>query len=247
MRAFARVLTAAVVAVLTFAAGPAVGQEDPEQQIRQTLQERLGISDVQSVQPSPVEGLYEVVVQNQVLYITPDARYLIQGQVLDTRDRTNLTAQRKRELQTSQVAWSDLPLEHGVTWGDSEGREIAVFSDPMCPHCKRVHEHLQAMDGVQVHELMMPLEALHEGATTKARRILCADDPAQALHDNFAGEGVSGSADCEAAESVSTTLEYAQNQGWSGTPVLVRRDGTVQVGAPESREELQSWLEQSGG
>ncbi len=223
----------------------AIAQERVDQELKQVLKDRLGLSGIQSVQPSPVEGLYEVVVQDQLLYATPEGRYLIRGQILDTVDRTNLTAQRKRALRTSQVAWSELPLDHGVTWGDPKGRKLAVFSDPMCPHCKRVHHQLQKMANIRVHELMMPLETLHEGATQKAQRILCTEDPAQALHQNFAGKAVSGSANCKAAESVTTTLEYAQSKGWSGTPVLVRSDGKVLLGAPKSRKALREWLNQA--
>jgi thiol:disulfide interchange protein DsbC len=220
---------------------------DDHAELRRALKERLGVEQVRAIRATPVDGLLEVVVGSRVIYATPDGRHLLMGRLIDLEERADLTARREQALRTSEVAWSDLPLEHGVSWGDPEGLEVAVFSDPQCPYCRKLHTLLRELDGVRVHELMMPL-AMHDGARADARRILCAEDPAAALHAHFDGEAVSGPEDCAAAEGVARTKAFAREQGWTGTPVVVRADGTARQGLPaDSPERLEAWLRAGAG
>ncbi|MBS0382106.1 MAG: hypothetical protein JSR56_06715, partial [Proteobacteria bacterium] len=47
---------------------------------------------VQNIAPMPIAGLYQVIAQGQVLYLTGDGRYLIQGDAFDIKTRTPLNS-----------------------------------------------------------------------------------------------------------------------------------------------------------
>lgn len=47
-----------------------------------------------SIQPSPVKGLFEVVVGPKLFYVSEDGRYLIQGSLIDAKERKDLTEAR---------------------------------------------------------------------------------------------------------------------------------------------------------
>jgi hypothetical protein len=59
--------------------------------LRAALAERLPNVTPDRIAPSPVPGLYELVVGTQVVYITPDARLALQGRLLDLEQGTDLT------------------------------------------------------------------------------------------------------------------------------------------------------------
>ncbi len=47
--------------------------------------------EVDNIQPSPIEGLYQVIIGAEVVYITQDGSYVIKGEILDINKRRNLT------------------------------------------------------------------------------------------------------------------------------------------------------------
>ena len=55
-----------------------------EKQIRTEIQKRLGTSaNVRNVTPSPIPGLFEVQVNNEIFYTDSNAKYLIQGEMVE--------------------------------------------------------------------------------------------------------------------------------------------------------------------
>ena len=61
------------------------------------------------VTPTPVKGIMELRVGNDVMYVDESGQYLIQGDVIDLKGRVNLTEARTAELQ--KVPFEELPVE----------------------------------------------------------------------------------------------------------------------------------------
>src|SRR6185437_13308876 len=59
---------------------------------------------VQRVAPMPIAGLYQVVSQGQVLYMTGDGRYVIQGDAYDIATRTPLNSLTMNRLRREAIA-----------------------------------------------------------------------------------------------------------------------------------------------
>ena len=103
-----------------------------EKQVRAELQKRLGTSaNVRNITPSPIPGLFEVQINQEIFYTDSNAKYLIQGEMIELASGTNLTA--KRQEDVNRIKWSELPQANAIKIVRGNGsRQIAVFSDPNC-------------------------------------------------------------------------------------------------------------------
>jgi len=77
------------------------------QQVKTALEPVLGGAKVIKVSPSPVKGLYEVIVEargRQIpVYIDCSERYLITGEIIDLKEKRSITRERARELAKKVV------------------------------------------------------------------------------------------------------------------------------------------------
>jgi len=79
-----------------------------EKQIRAEVQKRLGTAaNVRNVTASPIPGLFEVQVNNEIFYTDTNAKYLIQGEMVELATGNNVTAKRQEDI--NRIKWSELP------------------------------------------------------------------------------------------------------------------------------------------
>ena len=156
----------AIFAVLTLGQAFAASPEDT---IRQTLNERIPqLTKIDEVRTTPMQGLYEVRVGTDVFYTDAQGNYLIQGELIDTQARRNLTEDRIKAL--TAVKFSDLPLNDAIKVVQGKGeRHIAVFADPNCGYCKRFERDMQSVDNVTMHVFLIPI--LSPDSVEKSRNI----------------------------------------------------------------------------
>ena len=63
-----------------------------EAQIRKALAERIPqLAQIDEVTATPMQGLYEVRIGTDLYYTDAGGNYLIQGELIDTKARRNLT------------------------------------------------------------------------------------------------------------------------------------------------------------
>ncbi|MDT7928495.1 DsbC family protein, partial [Tepidimonas sp.] len=150
--------------------------------IRKNLSERLpNLPRIDEVRPTPMRGLFEVRLNGtDLLYTDAEGNYLIQGVLIDTRARVNLTEERLDKL--TAIAFDDLPLKDAFTVVRGNGqRKLAVFADPNCGFCKRFERDLAKLDNVTIHTFLYPV--LGKDSEQKSRAIWCAKDRAKAWDD----------------------------------------------------------------
>mgnify|MGYP003341837132 CR=1 FL=1 len=87
-------LLSAVLAAVAMAA-PA-STPAPKGDVRAEIARRLDIR-VEDVQPSPIEGLYEVRSGAEVGYVSADGRYYVDGDIFDMQSRDNVTESRRQQ------------------------------------------------------------------------------------------------------------------------------------------------------
>ena len=136
------------LAVLSFASSLAFA-ESVENTIRKNLSDRLPqLPRIDEVSKSPMNGLYEVRLdETEIYYTDAEGNFLIQGNLIDTRSRKNLTEERTEKLLS--VAFDTLPVKDAFTIIRGSGkRKIAIFEDPNCGYCKRFEKDLQKIDNV---------------------------------------------------------------------------------------------------
>lgn len=198
---------------------------DP-QSVRQAFNQRFPGLNIDAVKPTPFPGLYEVQIGMDLVYVDADVHYILQGSLIDAQTRRDLTAERLEDL--SKVAFADLPLELAVKQVKGDGsRKIAVFEDPNCGYCKRLHQTLDDVDNITVYTLLFPI--LSPDSTVKARNIWCAKDQAATWRAWMLDGKVPPEANCEAP--LDTILALGRKMMVRGTPNIVFADGSRVNGA----------------
>src|SRR5690606_29145728 len=198
----------------------------PPEAVRKSFQERFPGIDIVVVKHTRFPGLYEVQIGMDLVYTDANVDYLMQGSLIDAKSRTDLTAERLEEL--SKVSFSSLPLELAVKQVKGDGtRQIAVFEDPNCGYCKRLHETLKDVDNITVYTFLFPI--LSPDSTVKARNIWCAKDQAATWRNWMLDGKTPPEAKCETP--VETVLALGRKMMVQGTPAIIFADGSRVNGA----------------
>jgi len=221
--------TRRLIAAALLAAGLAGAASAQEAAIRKNLAERvpqLG-NAIEEVRKTPMAGLWEVSVGTDLFYTDAQGNYLIQGALIDTKARKNLTEERQEKLLA--IDFASLPVADAFTIVRGDGkRKIAIFEDPNCGYCKRFERDLQAVNNVTIHLFLYPI--LGPDSVTKSRNIWCAKDKAKAWTDWMVREQLPPNATCDTA-ALTRNTEFGRKWRITGTPTLVFADGSRIPGA----------------
>lgn len=199
-----------------------------EQQIRSDLQKKIGSNTkIKSISPSPIPGLYEVLVGNDIFYTDANSKYLIQGEIIEIATGKNITEQKQADL--NRIKWSELNPSNALKVVRGNGsRQLAVFSDPNCGYCKRLDKSLQQLDNVTIYTYLIPI--LSPDSAQKSKQIWCSADP-QKTYIDWMINGImpSGKSDCITPLDKNTA--FAKSYGITGTPTIFFTDGSRFPGA----------------
>jgi len=204
-----------------------------EAAIRKTLAERIPqMEKIDEVQPTAMSGLYEVRIGTDIFYTDAKGNYLIQGELIDTRARRNLTEDRINKL--SAVDFAALPFKDAFTIVRGDGkRKVAVFEDPNCGYCKRFERDMQNVDNVTVYLFLYPI--LSPDSAEKSRNIWCAKDRAAAWEDYMVRDKAPTAATCDTS-ALQRNLAFGKKYKITGTPTLIFADGSRVPGAIPAKD-----------
>lgn len=224
-----RLLLAGLVALWAAAAAA------QEATIRKAMAERFpNLPKIDEVVKSPIEGLYEVRMGAEIVYVDEKADHLISGSIIDTRTRTDLTEERINKL--TAVDFAQLPLKDAMVMKQGNGqRKLAIFADPNCGYCKRFERDLLTVKDVTIYTFLYPI--LGPDSNVKSRDIWCAKDAAKAwrawMIDNVAPAKAMGSCDAAALER---NIAFGRKHRVQGTPALFFENGARKPGALPAAE-----------
>jgi thiol:disulfide interchange protein DsbC len=227
-----RIAAAAALAALTVL-GSSVHADPVTDKLKMTLQSRLPQAEIKSISKAPIAGLYEVQIGPQLAYTDASGDYLIAGDLLDTRTRTNLSEARRAEL--NKVDFASLPLGDAVKVVRGNGsRKIAVFSDPNCPYCRQLETTLKSIDNVTVYTFLFPV--LSPDSLVKSKAIWCSPDRAKTW-EAWMVERRAPTSDGNCDTSVlDKNLALGRGMNVTGTPTIILADGHRLPGAVSAVE-----------
>ena len=210
------------------ALGLALSASAQESTIRKTLAERIPqLEKIDEVRSTPMSGLYEVRVGTDVFYTDAKGNFLIQGELIDTKARRNLTEDRIAKL--SAVDFSALPFKDAfITVRGNGKRKLVVFADPNCGYCKRFERDLQKVDNVTIHTFLYPI--LSPDSAEKSRNLWCAKDRSASWDDWMLRDKTPTAASCDTA-ALQRNLAFGKKHKITGTPTLIFTDGSRVPGA----------------
>jgi len=200
--------------------------------IRARIEKRVG-GNVLSVCRMPF-GLFEVMVDDEVLYVDERATYLLAGNAFDLRTQENITARRKEDA--IRVDFRALPLQLAVKTVRGNGtRVVAVFEDPNCPYCKRFEKDIASLTDTTIYTFLYPIlsrdHAAADDSYPKSRAIWCAPDRTQAWAQVMLEGKHLPAAPESCANPLDEILKLGQKLHITGTPTLLFTDGRRAPGA----------------
>lgn len=191
---------------------------------------------VQQVTRTPIAGLYQTIADGQVLYLTGDGRYVIQGEAFDVATRTRLNALTMNRLRRNAIA----KLQPGqmIRYAPVHPKyTVTVFTDVDCPYCRAFHANIAEINrlGIAVDYLFWPRTGLGTPSAQKAVDVWCASDRQAALTRAFEGQ-VPRNASCQSP--VTHDFNLGIDLGVDGTPTVIADNGVVLGGYVDPQELL---------
>lgn len=220
-----------LASILALACLSAMAQEAT---IRKNIAERLPqLKQIDEISATPVPGLYELRVNGaEIFYTDIEANYLIEGHLIDLRQRRNLTEERVAKL--TALNFDALPLKDAFTIVRGNGkRKLAVFEDPNCGYCKRFERDLEKVNNVTVHTFLYPVLGPDSGE--KSKHIWCAKDKGKAWQDWMLREQLPANASCDVS-AIARNVELGRKHKITGTPTLIFADGSRVPGAINAQQ-----------
>jgi thiol:disulfide interchange protein DsbC len=209
----------ALAATLMFAATAQAN----ETVIRKALTQQFPGAQISSVTKTPYSGLFEVYLDGQLVYVDAKAQYVFTGDVIDLKNRTNLTQARLSQLQA--VKWDALPFDNALKTIKGKGeRKLVVFSDVDCPYCRKFEAELDKVDNITIYTFLYPIEGLHPKAVQASKQIWCATDRNKAWADYITSKVVPNN-DGTCANPVEANIALGSKLKVSGTPTLIFANG----------------------
>ena len=201
--------------------------------LKKNLLERIPqLEKIDEISPTPMSGLYEVRIGTDLFYTDAKGNYLIQGELIDTKARRNLTEDRITKL--TEIHFKDLPLKDAFTIVRGKGeRKLAVFEDPNCGYCKRFERDMQKVDNVTIYMFLYPI--LSPDSAEKSRNIWCAKDKPQAWQDMMLRDKAPAAASCDVT-AIQRNLALGKKHKITGTPTLIFEDSSRVPGAISAAE-----------
>jgi len=196
-----------------------------ENEIRKSLQSKFpGIGKIEHIVKTPYAGLYEIVIDDQLLYTDEKGQYIFEGNVIEPKSRRNLSEERRRILFA--IDFDKLPLELAVKKVKGNGkRKLAIFTDPNCTYCRRLEKELSGVTDVTLYLFMYPI---FPGSDEIVRNVLCSKNPVKAWDDWMLSEIAPEKATCDTQTEKVKAL--GQKLHVNGTPNLIFGNGIQSPG-----------------
>lgn len=219
----------------------------PEKTIRAALAKIVPDLAIDSISPSPVTGLYEVMVGTQLMYVTEDGRYFVDGRIIDLQTRQDLSEPRLAQARKRLV--DGVSESQMVIFGPADAKHtVTVFTDIECGYCRKLHSEIDqyGQEGIRVRYLFYPRAGQGSPAYKEAVSVWCAGDQAaqrEAMTAAKAGKTIPEKT-CE--NPVDEHMGLGQELGLRGTPAIVTENGDM-IGGYVDAKRLAAQLEAAPG
>jgi thiol:disulfide interchange protein DsbC len=179
--------------------------------------------------PAAVPGYQEVIRNGDVVFVTDDGNYLVQG-LMDLRDKREI-AQSGALPGRRKQAISEIPVSERIVFAPIGSRKhtVSVFTDIECGYCRKLHQDIGQYNklGIAIEYLAFPRAGIGSPDAIKMESVWCSDDRQKALTDAKNGVIVPPRK-CESP--VKKHYEIGKRVGLKGTPMIVTSDGIALPG-----------------
>ena len=202
-----------------------------KEQILKAYDDKYHISP-DEINETPIKGLYQIVIGNQISYMTGDAGYLIHGSLIDTKVGMDLSDVKRTELERKLPSTFDTSKALKTKKGNGKG-VIYIFADPNCGYCKKLAMESEKLNDVTIYTFIVSI--LGGDSYQKALSIWCAENPETTWNENASGRLSNHkiSPTCN-KDVINKNTTLFRQLGAAGTPSLFYADGSRQNGYIQS-------------
>jgi thiol:disulfide interchange protein DsbC len=199
---------------------------DDVEKLKQALAKSMPNVKATRITASPVDGMYEVIVGSQVVYMSVDARYMIEGDLFDLETKRNVSEEAKSVIRLAVI--DKLGADKMLVYTPEKVKStITVVTDIDCPYCRRLHNEIPdyMKNEIQVRYIFMPLKGAADMKKTVS--VWCSDNQQQALDTAKSGGKVE---DKTCDNPIKEHMASARELGVRGTPAILLEDGRLLPG-----------------
>lgn len=217
-----------------------------------------GVEKVHRVDFAEIPGMWVVEAEKDgqrfPIYVDFSKSYVLAGNVIRLKDGVNITQQKLAQMggapaapgkavpapaAPAKVDLARVPLDDALLLGKASAKKkVVVFTDPLCPYCKKLHEELKEVvrldPEIAFQIKLFPLK-MHPEAYGIAKSILCTNSLAL-LEASFAGAPVPPPL-CQ-DNKVDASIAAGESIGIRSTPTLILPDGTLLPGYKKAADLL---------
>lgn len=211
---------------------------------RATLHTLVPQAKIDTVEAAPLPGYRQVLVGGQMIYVSDDGKYLMQGTLYDTKTKRDLTAIRLAVATRQKV--DAVPAANRIVFAPpgKAKYKVTVFTDLDCGYCRRLHSQIAEFNkrGIEFDYLFFPRTGIGSPSYDKAVSVWCAKDRKAAFTAAKAGHDP---APLKCANPVAEEFTLGTKVGVEGTPTIFAPDGT-KIGGYLSPDEMLKKLQSMG-
>ncbi len=216
---------ALLVNLLVVTAYAGVVQEDNADMIEEKIRALAPDAKTIAISETPIEGILQVQINSDIVYVTANGQYLLQGQIMDIDTRTNITDQAKSGIRLDLL--TELNQDEQITFAPEKPKyDLLVFTDIDCGYCRKLHNQVAEYneEGIAIHYMAFPRAGVGSASYDKFVSVWCADDQHEAL--TLAKNGTDPEPQ-KCPNPIADQYQLGREVGVTGTPALVTADGTL--------------------
>ena len=235
----------AVIATLALTAFIPLAQaaETSGDSARAAVQKLIKDTKIEAFEKSPIPGYHQAVVGSQLLYVSDDGRYILQGTLYDASAKLDLTAKRLAKVNVAKL--DSYPASNRIIFAPKTKPKykVTVFTDIDCGYCRKMHSHIDEYNarGIEVDYLFFPRSGPGTPSFAKAVSVWCAKDKKKAMTDAKSG---AAPAPLQCDNPIAAEYQLGISVGVDGTPAVFAPDGS-KIGGYLTPDQLQAQLERA--
>lgn len=201
-------------------------------------------ADSIAISETPIEGVLMVEVGGDIVYVTADGQFLIQGRVVNLDTLEDLTEAAKSKIRKDLLAGMDTSKQIAFA-PENPDYELTVFTDIDCGYCRKLHAQVDAYNesGISIRYMAFPRAGVGSHSFEKAVSVWCAADQQAAMTQAKLG-AEPDPLQCE--NPIEEQYQLGVALGVTGTPALLTADGTLIPGYVPP-EQLRARLDKMAG
>ncbi|MCJ0825650.1 DsbC family protein [Luteimonas sp. 50] len=212
----------------------------PAARVRDVLHEINPGAQIEQIDPAPLAGFQQAIVGGQVVYVSNDGKYLMQGALYDVAARKDLGEAAMAKMRVKLLR--SIPLSDRIVFAPANPKyTVTVFTDVECAYCRKLHSEIADYNrqGIAVQYVAFPRMGLGSDDFKEMVAVWCAPDQKKALTDAKNDRPVPYR-NCN--NPVTMQFNLGQRMGLTGTPMILAADGT-QLGGYVPPEQLRAALD----